>query len=196
MNSPAPQSLIEAIYAKAGLDYESQTGQMELLLKTAAGGAIWESGKPYNKTHEVCLQFEAGSLPGDVEIFLVPIVTGQFFRRVTVNRQFSQSYMDTGMSQARFIEATAERLADLVLEQGFLYCENDTCTALTHESSGKCRVCSAPLQEGDEEPDEGEEDEAAEPGEPTVPDIKVSTVAPSAPTTPPAGPPTAPGGTV
>ena len=181
-------TLQDAIYAKAGLTELEIGKHLELTIRSAAGGKVWVTGTDDRGTHNVFAQFESDTLPGDIDIFLVPTVTGQFYRRITVNRQFVQSYIDLGMSQIRFIAAVAERYAETAMLHGFVYCEGDSCTALTHEDDEKCRVCGAPLSTGEEDEDEDEDESAEELPETDVATNGTSPLAASTPPSPPIAP--------
>jgi hypothetical protein len=175
--------LMDAIFNKAGLTAQQVSTHVELIVRTAAGGVVWETGAERDKKHAVFMQFEAGALPGDVEVFLVPVVNNQPYRRTTVNRQYA-TYVDAAMSQLRFVTAVAERLTELALEQGFAYCTGESCVALTYAEEEKCRVCGASL---DLLPDDDEEEEPE--GEKAEPEA--SPAPPASPTAASVSPPPA-----
>jgi hypothetical protein len=152
------QDLMAAVVKEAGLRLMDVGVHIEFIIRTSSAGHVYSTGARHNNTHEIFLQFEGDTLPGDVEIFMVPTVGGQFYRRLTVNRQFSETWTDTSMNQVRFITATAERLSQLAVEQGFVFCEGSSCSALTFNTEDKCHACGAELQSIND--DEGEEDEA------------------------------------
>jgi hypothetical protein len=176
--------VIKQVCSRAGLTPELVRDHLEVVDRSNAGGRVWENGQAKDDKHAVLFQFIGTTLPGDIEVYMYPIVDGQPYRHTTVNRG-SLQFLSTVMSPEVFLEAVGVELRALAEMHGLAYCSSESCSAMTPAAAGVCRVCGAPLEEADDDYDGGDDDDK----EPEEPAAAASAV--TKPTLVPSGPPAA-----